>query len=234
MIMNRFDIRTSVRTAAASLLAGVAMLCAQPAEAQYYEIANQLPSLISPALSGSFNYKGFVDASGIAGVGNDKANFISLSTTQGFQYASWFFMGAGLGVDVVMAPDPNNYTGANPPDWYGHSASKTMAMIPVFSDFRFNIGNPGGVTAFIDLKLGATWLIGNDYLALPNGRLTGGTQFYFKPSIGIRVPINSANSKQAVNFGLSYQLVTSNNYYSYWNNNSVTLNGIGATIGFEW
>ena len=31
------------------------------ASAQYYELANQIPQLISPALSGNFNYKGFVD-----------------------------------------------------------------------------------------------------------------------------------------------------------------------------
>lgn len=32
------------------------------ARAQFYEIANQIPSLISPALSGSMKYKGSVDA----------------------------------------------------------------------------------------------------------------------------------------------------------------------------
>lgn len=65
----------------------------QASRAQYYEITNQLTNLISPALSGSFNYKGYVEASGLAGVGHNRANFIGISTTQGFRYASWFYMG---------------------------------------------------------------------------------------------------------------------------------------------
>ena len=34
----------------------------QNISAQYYEIANRLPGLIRPALSGSLNYKGFIEA----------------------------------------------------------------------------------------------------------------------------------------------------------------------------
>ena len=74
------------------------------ASAQYYEIANQLPSLISPALSGSLRYKGFVDLSGTAGLGDNRANFAGISTTQGFQYADWFFMGAGLILSALDVP----------------------------------------------------------------------------------------------------------------------------------
>ena len=60
-----------------------------------------------------------------------------------------------------------------------------------------------------------------------------GAQFYFKPSLGVRVPLSSKNPKQAVNFGVTYQLLTSDNNYS-WYGNSVTLSSFGATIGFEW
>jgi len=74
----------------------------QQAKAQYYEIANQLPGVISPALSGSMNYKGFIELSGVAGFGDNRANIIGVTTSQGFQYSSWFFMGAGLGVEVAM------------------------------------------------------------------------------------------------------------------------------------
>lgn len=83
------------------------VLAAPKASAQYYEIATQLPQLISPALSGSLNYKGFVELSGTAGIGNNRVNDIGISTTQGFRYASWFFMGVGAGVDVVMAQQPD-------------------------------------------------------------------------------------------------------------------------------
>ena len=70
--------------------------------AQYYELANQLPSLISPALSGSMRYKGYAEAGFTGGFTDNKANFMSFSTSQGFQYSDWFFMGAGLGIDVTF------------------------------------------------------------------------------------------------------------------------------------
>ena len=204
------------------IAAVVALICSPVANAQYYEIANQLPKLISPALSGSLNYKGYVEFSGLAGLGDNRANFLEISTTQGFKYASWFFMGVGAGL-----PDEDL------PDYYGHGYSKTKAMIPVFSDFRFMIGPESGTSFFIDLKLGAAWLMGSGYLRMIRGCLTNQTQFYFKPSLGIRIPVSSQNPRQAVNIGVTYQLLTSNNNYN-WYDRSLTLNSIGATIGFEW
>lgn len=223
----------------ASLLAAIAVLIgSSSASAQYYEIANQLPGLLSPALSGSFKYKGFVDISGTAGIGDNRANFLGVSTTQGFQYASWFFMGVGLGVDVAMAHQPEIYADAPSLDTdYGYGphpyydGKKTKAMIPVFSDFRFNIGDTSKTSFFIDLKIGAAWLIGNGDLAMENGYLSTSTQFYLKPTAGVRIPISG---KQAVNIGVTYQLLTSNNNYCRWNDDSVTLNSLGATIAFEW
>lgn len=129
--------------AAAALLA--AMGGAQTAHAQYYELANQLPGLISPALSGSFNYKGYVELSSMAGFGDNRVNIVGISTSQGFQYSSWFFMGAGLGVDIAM----NNSNVPTPdfdrPPYWEHSSSTTKVMIPAFTDFRFNFGNAGSV-----------------------------------------------------------------------------------------
>lgn len=59
------------------------------AKAQFYEIANQVPQLLSPALSGSFNYKGYIEASYIKGIGDERIDFVDISTTQGFKYANW-------------------------------------------------------------------------------------------------------------------------------------------------
>lgn len=221
-----------VRYFATLMLAGASVTAAN---AQYYEIANQIPSLISPALSGSLNYKGFIEASGLAGVGQNRANFLGVPTSQGFKYSSWFFMGAGLGVDVVMTNEDNlQYDGpGNAPDWYRHSSGKTKAMIPVFSDFRFFLGSQDNINAFIDLKLGAAWLLGSSYLQLHDSYLSNSTQFYFRPSIGMRVPIDKARTNRAVNISVTYQLLTSDNNYG-WNTNSVTLNNIGVTVGYEW
>lgn len=210
---------------------------ASSASAQYYEIANQLSSIISPALSGSFKYKGFVDLSGTMGLGTNRANFVGVSTTQGFQYADWFFMGAGLGVDVAVAHQPEAYD-INPEprysDYSRYSYSKTKAMIPVFTDFRFNIGGRQSTSFFIDLKLGAAWLIGDSHLQMNTAAVTNETQFYFKPSMGLRIPIMANDTRKAFNIGLTYQLLTSNNNYYYWHSNGVTLNNIGVTLAYEW
>lgn len=216
-------------------IAAVLLLCAPASKAQYYEIANQLTGLLRPALSGAFNYKGYVELSGVAGLGHDRANFVGVSTTQGFRYASWFFMGVGLGVDVAIAHQtPLSYgpDGSSYPDYYGRDMSKTKVMIPVFSDFRFNIGDQTSTSFFIDLKIGAAWLMGSSYLRMDRGCLSDDTQFYFKPSIGVRMALGNDN-KKAINFGITYQLLTSNNNY-YWHSNSLTLSNVGATIGFEW
>ena len=44
-----------------------------------------------------------MDVTGVAGVGNNKLNHVEISTSQGYQYNSWFYMGAGLGIDVVRS-----------------------------------------------------------------------------------------------------------------------------------
>lgn len=53
------------------------------ASAQYYEIANQIGNLITPALSGGMNYKGFVEAEYLHGLGDYQCDFACLSTVQG-------------------------------------------------------------------------------------------------------------------------------------------------------
>lgn len=204
------------------------------ADAQYYQIANQIPQMLQPALSGSFNYKGFVDASYVAGVGNRKADFLEITTTQGFQYSSWFFMGVGAGLDVLFSNTNDNY---NPweggPDQInpdkGHT--KTACVIPLYSDFRFNIGSRTDTSFFVDIRLGASFLIGDNYIEIGDGYLTNSQCFYLKPTLGVRIPL-SQNGKQAMNVGVSYQFLTSDYWYRY--QSDISLSSLGVTLGFEW
>lgn len=217
------------RIAALAALASVALFTGHRASAQYWEAANQLTNLISPALSGSGAYKGSVELMGVAGIGDNKLNQVEIATSQGYQYNSWFYMGAGLGVGVV-------HSGNDP--WAAsdrYYPKRTGVMIPVFSDFRFTIpmGGDGGSAMFVDLRLGASWLCGDKALALGNDVMTTSTNFYFRPAIGARFPINGKNSKQAVNIGLAYLLLTANNGYWY-NYQTPTLSALGATVSFEW
>lgn len=235
MIMIMIMRHLNYKLAALALFAAAAV---PKADAQYYEIVNQLPNLLSPALSGSMNYKGYVDATATFGIGNDRANFVGVSTSQGFQYSSWFFMGAGIGVDAAMSSisDQPAYS----PDYsysYYPPMSRTRVMVPVFSDFRFNIGasNPKNISLFIDIKAGATWILGNRYLELNNGALSNRAQFLLRPSLGLRIPTNSQNPKNAMNIGVTYQLITADNSWSYWSNNyGPTLSSLGVTVGYEW
>lgn len=205
------------------------------ASAQYYEIANQIPSLIRPVLSGSMNYKGFVDVSYLKGVGANQADILDFSTSQGFTYSSWFYMGAGIGVDLLFAHTDNNWGDGWQNDPYmSRSSTTTGVMIPLFTDFRFNIGGKNGTAPsfYIDLRLGASFLVGKDYIRINNGYLTNSECFYLRPSLGVRIPISKDHPRQAFNIGLDYQLLTSS-YWSGWSDN-VTLNAIGVNASFEW
>lgn len=221
----------------------MASVAAPTAKAQYYEISNHIPRLITPALQGGFNYRGFVDASFTGGVGTNGCNFLEFSTTQGFKYSNWFFMGIGAGVNIAFSDYsdsdlPGNYNPGHHPgngDYNSsYSLKDTGVLIPLFTDFRFNIGQENSVGTFIDIRLGASFLVGKNYMRTPDGILNNSEGFYLKPTIGVRIPTNSKDSRQAINLGCSYQLIT-NNYWNWnWNYNSATINSIGVQIGYEW
>ena len=198
------------------------------ATAQYTSIVNQATNMMQTALMGGMRYRGYVEASYTGGFGNLQADFVGISTVQGVQYADWFFMGAGLGVDLVYSKTDASYNG-----WFGDRKTRTSgAMVPIFTDFRFNIGGNQGPSFFIDIKAGGSFLIGKNYLAIENGYINGSEYFMLKPSIGLRVPVGG-NGKRSMNLGLTYQLLTCN-YWWYNNTNSGTLNSLGATVSYQW
>lgn len=214
------------------LLLIAAVACASlSASAQYYEIANQIPNLISPALSGSLRYKGFAEASYLKGVGNQNADFLEFSTTQGFRYSDWFFMGAGIGVNVMFAHS-DGFNPGNYPWNQDKNLTSTGVMIPLYTDFRFNFGNTKNVSFFADVRLGCSFLVSDSYIQISNGYLSSSENFYLRPSVGVRIPVNSQNAKQAVNVGVTYQLITSNYWYNYSSN--VCLNSLGVNLSYEW
>ena len=216
---------------AATILAAASLPCS----AQYYELANQLTNVLQPALSGSFLYKGFVEGSYIKNMGDFNADYIELSTSQGFQYASWFYMGAGLGFDVMIS-HPNDNWGSG---WqeYGYpgvrsESTTTALMMPLFTDFRFNIGRSSSTNIFFDLRIGASFLLTDNWIRINNGYLSSRQYFYLRPTVGVRIPTNTTNSRQAFNVGISYQLLTSN----YWRMSESTgaLSGLGVAVSYEW
>lgn len=215
-----------------ALAGALAVTAAGAADAQYYSMANQLMQTIQPALSGSTNYKGFVDATYVKGLGSLNADVVGISTSQGFAYSNWFYMGVGLGVDLFMSHTDDGWgSGWNESDW--HKSTKTGVMIPLYSDFRFTVGNQAVAGFFVDLKLGCSFLVGSDYLAISQGYLTNQQYFYLKPTLGVRVPLDPKRpGKQAFDIGVTYQLLTAN-YWNYYGGNRA-INMLGVNAAFEW
>lgn len=210
-------------------------LCAFPfsGSAQIYEAINTLQSVLAPALSGSGRYKGYVEAGYSHTLAHYNGDFVEISTSQGYQYNNWFYMGAGLGVDVLFS-HKNSGWGENiitPPPG-NRKVTTTAPMMPLFADFRFLIGNSSNISFFLDLKVGCSFLLTNRNVAIGDGYLTNREYFFLDPSIGLRIPCNKKNPKQGVDVGVKYKLLTSNYWYNY--NNNITLQSIGAYIAFEW
>lgn len=217
------------------IVAVAATVPSLPAAGQYSNIVNGLTNVLMPAISGSSTYKGFVDVAYTQGFGTYRTNFATLSTTQGYQFTPWFYMGAGIGVDVLWSSvnnDWGNQWQESYPDRYDDNYTSTSAMIPIFTDFRFNIGKRTQPSFFIDLKIGAAFLCTNNYVKIRNGYLTNTSYFYMQPSLGVRIPVNGNNSKNAVNVGLHYRLITSDYWSGY--QSSIVLNGLGLNVGYEW
>ncbi len=222
----------SVKHKIYALTAFAMLSAAGEARAQYYDIANQIANMVQSPLSGSSRYKGFVEAGYTRGLGDLSADLFEITTTQGMQYNSWFFMGAGIGVQGITShPSTNVATDYwSQPGWPSSSRSSGV-MIPLYTDFRFTpFGTSTGI--YVDLRAGCSFLIGKNYLRIGQGYLTNQEYFYLKPSIGVRVPVNGSNPKQAVDFGVSYQLLTSNYWCGYASN--TTLNALGVSVAFEW
>lgn len=199
--------------------------CVAPAKAQYYQMVNQGSQMIGTALQGGFYYRGFVEGSYLNGIGNNRASFLEITTTQGFKKADWFYMGIGAGLDVVFA----NY-GEAQSQINGQSTQQTGMMIPLFTDFRFNIGSQSVTAAFVDVRLGASFLVGSDRLQVGDSYINRSECFYFKPSIGMRIPVDKKNTNHAFSVAASYLLVNT----GYWNYDNINLSAIGVTLGYEW
>lgn len=224
----------------ALLCGALALAGTGAANAQYYQMVNQATNMLQTAAIGGFNYRGMVDVAYTAGIGNNGCGSLEFSTTQGVKYADWFFMGVGAGVNIMFAGDNNQQPGDMRNDHWGdgwnanNGYRDTGVLIPLFTDFRFLIGGERNVGFFIDIKAGASFLVGKDYLRTPDGYLDNSEGFYFKPSLGIRVPLSRTNTKQAFNVSASYQLIT-NDYWD-WSGyySGTTVNSLGVTLGFEW
>ncbi|MDE6393290.1 MAG: hypothetical protein K2L59_08505 [Muribaculaceae bacterium] len=215
------------------LLAGLGSVL--PVSAQYGEIVNGLTNVALPLIRQSAGYKGYVEADYTQGFGNYRSNFLTLATSQGYKFSDWFYMGAGIGVDLLWSKVDGGWgSGQQGPgqEWRSHELTNSAVMIPVFTDFRFILGDQTHASFFINLRVGAAFLCSDSYVEIRDGYLTDRNYFYFQPAVGVRIPVNRTRPRQALDVGLHYRLMTSD-YWSNWQYNAA-INGIGLNISYEW
>jgi hypothetical protein len=211
---------------AAAMLLGIG---GGSASAQYYAIADRMVDMITPALFGGFNYHGIVEVSAIKGVGENNADFVGISTSQGVNYADWFFLGVGIGVDALFTHVDSYYNSRG-----GESVTKSGCVVPLFTDLRFNLGTGSRVSYYLGAKIGCSFLMGNNDIHVNQGYITSDECFYLKPSLGVRIPTGTSG-RNAFTISASYQLITPGyNRFDYDGERSISLNGFGVTLGYEW
>ena len=200
------------------------------------ELSTEIYEDVAPDVNLNGHYQGYVDAGFEFGVTKYRADILSIATSQGYRFNPWFYMGAGTGLDFLFSHKSSTWGQGweNAPGFnVNHPSTKTAVMLPLFGDFRFLIGNPGKrCSFFLDLRVGASFLLSNKYIAIKDGFITDKTFFYLDPSVGINIPVCQAHPERAIDIAINYRLLTS----SYWNRraNNITLQLVGINIGYEW
>lgn len=96
-------------------------------------------------------YKGFVDAGYIFDTSDNNAGKFSISTSHGYQFNNYLFLGAGMAIDCYTDTDESQFG------------------VPIFANFRANFINKK-ITPFADLKSGySVGDINGAYVALGLG-----------------------------------------------------------------
>lgn len=217
--------------AAAMLMASAAA----PASAQINEIVNGLTNVAITAARQGAGYKGYLEADYTHTFGNYKSSFVTLATSQGYMVSDHFYIGAGVGVDLMWTTLDkgwgSDWLPRDPARASRHSVSSAL-MVPVFSDFRYIMGQATDPTLFLNLRVGCAFLCTDSYVRIADGYLTNREYFYLQPAVGVRVPVNRTKPRQAVDFGIHYRLMTGR-YWSGWQHDAA-INGLGLNISYEW
>ena len=152
-------------------------------------------------------YKGFVDAAYIEDVSDYNASKVELSTTHGYQFNNYFFVGAGVAL--------NYYTDAD------------IIAAPIYANFRANFINKR-ITPFADVKSG--YSIGD--VEGVYASIGVGVRFSLKgkKALNLALVYNYQDYDTTVDYSYSY-----GNYYhhSSWDE-TLGLQGVGVRFGFEF
>jgi hypothetical protein len=170
---------------------------------------------ISKAQSNSYDaiigYRGFVDLGYIIDLRTyDGYNGFDITTSHGYQFNPYIFLGGGLGMQLYKVSSNNKY----------------LATIPAFVDFRTNFiklhkYSSNRIIPFAGLKIGYT-------TGVFEGE-TGTLGSYIVPSLGVKAMLTSS---VALNLSIGYTLQLVVDEYGY--EVIETLGGITIKAGIEF
>lgn len=199
---------------------------------------SQTPSVYRDRADNSYmDYKGFIEVGYGAGLGSFRAHQVDILTTHGVSFDDWF-IGVGTGVNLLF---PNNNNLKSNSNWTSSSNRQYVnyqdnaVFIPLYVDFKYNFGD-SRITPFIDLKVGATFLVSENGVYINDGWMENRSSLYLSPTIGFRVPIAGS---AAFNFGVTYNLISQEYYsFNYWDGptyvDGISLNSLGCRLSLEW
>lgn len=169
-------------------------------------------------------YKGFLEIGYSGGVGDIKADQFEVLTTHGLQATENLYVGIGTGLQVQF--DDAYYRHD------GYDMHDTGVNVPLYVAFRLSKSryNRFPIQPFFDAKIGASFCLNGDGLAISDGWLARDKNFYFSPSVGFRVPIGYRNGLNvAVTYNLTTQSFESGGHYR-----NIGLSSFGVRLGFDF
>lgn len=142
-------------------------------------------------------YRGFVESENflfpdlgfLAGGGGDSDFWTGVSTTHGYQFNRWLFVGAGM--SCVWLLNDNDY----------YSEKLKIKYLPLFADVRTDL-RFGRFTPFVDLRMGCN--------LLRHGAFSGALTLGYRFNWGRRMAINLA-------LGVNLRGERSEEFQSGWN-----------------
>ena len=152
-------------------------------------------------------YKGFVDFAYIGDVSDYNASKIELSTSHGYQFNNYFFVGGGVAL--------NYYTDAD------------LVAAPIYANFRANFINKR-VTPFADVKTG--YAVGDIEGAYAS--IGVGVRFSLKGKKALNLAL--IYNFQDYNISTDYGYSSGGYYYHSSYDDTWELHGVGVRFGFEF
>lgn len=165
-------------------------------------------------------YRGFVDFGYTAGVGDMNIGRVELTTSHGFQFNPYLFVGAGTGIHCYFKANERKLE---------LSEKECLPVIPFFVDLRGSFLK-GSIVPFIGIKLGYSCAL----VSASNEYDFSGLGLYIAPSAGVKFAITS---QAMLNLSLGYSVQnTTIGEYSYRDYDETTINmgGVSIKMGVEF